>query len=163
MTPPLSPPPPKVQKGQPRPIADAHLAILLDTRMYRRTRAMILLAAYAGLRVSEIAAIKDGDIDTVINTITPVSARATSSGRYPGTPPCPTTLIRHRPARRRRRLPGHQRTHGTRIPGHHRHLGRRPLNQRTAAVDLLPSLNRGREVVPNVQAADVREQLRLFS
>lgn len=29
---------------------------------------MILLAAYAGLRVSEIAAIKSDDVDTVINT-----------------------------------------------------------------------------------------------
>lgn len=38
--------------------------------MYRRTRAMILLAAYAGLRVSEIAAIKGDDVDTVINTVT---------------------------------------------------------------------------------------------
>ena len=31
---------------------------------------MILLAAYAGLRVSEIAAIKGDDVDTVINAIT---------------------------------------------------------------------------------------------
>jgi integrase/recombinase XerD len=61
---------PKVKKGRPRPVADAHLAMLLETRMYRRTRAMILLAAYAGLRVSEIAAIKGDDVDTVINTIT---------------------------------------------------------------------------------------------
>ena len=61
---------PKVKKGRPRPVADAHLTILLDTRMYKRTRAMILLAAYAGLRVSEIAAIKGDDVDTVINTIT---------------------------------------------------------------------------------------------
>ncbi len=61
---------PKVKKGRPRPVADEHLAILLDTRMYKRTRAMILLAAYAGLRVSEIAAIKGDDVDTVINTIT---------------------------------------------------------------------------------------------
>jgi integrase/recombinase XerD len=49
-----------------RPVADEHLTILLDTRMYKRTRAMILLAAYAGLRVSEIAAIKGDDVDTVI-------------------------------------------------------------------------------------------------
>jgi len=61
---------PKVKKGRPRPVTDEHLAILLDTRMYRRTRAMILLAAYAGLRVSEIAAIKGDDVDTVMNTIT---------------------------------------------------------------------------------------------
>ena len=61
---------PKVKKGRPRPVADEHLTILLETRMYRRTRAMILLAAYAGLRVSEIAAIKGDDVDTVVNTIT---------------------------------------------------------------------------------------------
>jgi site-specific recombinase XerD len=61
---------PKVKKGRPRPVADEHLTILLETRMYKRTRAMILLAAYAGLRVSEIAAIKGDDVDTVINTIT---------------------------------------------------------------------------------------------
>jgi len=63
---------PKVKKGRPRPVADQHLEILLHTRMYRRTRAMILLAAYAGLRVSEIAAIKGDDVDTVINAITVV-------------------------------------------------------------------------------------------
>ena len=39
---------PKVKKGRPRPVADEHLAILLDTRMHKRTRATILLAAYAG-------------------------------------------------------------------------------------------------------------------
>ncbi len=61
---------PKIKKGRPRPVADAHLAILLDTKMYRRTRAMILLAAYAGLRVSEIASVKGDDVDTVINTVT---------------------------------------------------------------------------------------------
>jgi len=56
---------PKVKKGRPRPVADEHLMILLDTRMYKRTRAMILLAAYAGLRVSEIAAIKGDDVNTI--------------------------------------------------------------------------------------------------
>jgi hypothetical protein len=39
---------PKVKKGRPRPVAEEHLAILLETRMYKRTRAMILVAAYAG-------------------------------------------------------------------------------------------------------------------
>ncbi len=38
---------PKVPKGRPRPVADEHLAVLLSTRMARRTRAMILLGAYA--------------------------------------------------------------------------------------------------------------------
>ncbi len=61
---------PKFKKGRPRPVADEHLTILLETKMYRRTRAMVLLAAYAGLRVSEIAAIKGDDVDTIINTVT---------------------------------------------------------------------------------------------
>jgi len=49
---------PKIPKGRPRPLADQHLAVLLSTRMARRTWAMILLGAYAVLRVSEIAAIR---------------------------------------------------------------------------------------------------------
>jgi integrase/recombinase XerD len=63
---------PKVKKGRPRPVADQHLAILLETKMYRRTRAMILLAAYAGLRVSEIPSVRGEDADTIINIITVV-------------------------------------------------------------------------------------------
>ena len=50
-------PPPKVPKKQPRPLADVHLTKLLRSVNRLRTRAMILLAAYAGLRVSEIAAV----------------------------------------------------------------------------------------------------------
>ena len=53
--------------------------------MYKRTRAMILLAAYAGLRVSEIAAIKGDDVDTLINTIT-VIGKGDKDDRYPCTP-----------------------------------------------------------------------------
>ena len=37
--------------------------------MYRRTRAMILLGAYAGLRVSEIASIRGEHIDLITHTI----------------------------------------------------------------------------------------------
>jgi len=60
---------PKVPKGRPRPVADEHLVVLLNTRMYRRTRAMILLGAYAGLRVSEIAAIRGEHFDLITHTI----------------------------------------------------------------------------------------------
>ena len=60
---------PRVPKGKPRPLADAHLVALLGSRTYRRTKAMILLAAYGGLRVGEIAGIRGTDVDLRSNTI----------------------------------------------------------------------------------------------
>ena len=60
---------PKVPKGRPGPVADEHLTVLLSTRMSGRTRAMILLGAYAGLRVSEIAAIRGEHVDRITCTI----------------------------------------------------------------------------------------------
>lgn len=56
--------------GQPRPVADEHLPRLFATRMHRRTRAMILLAGYAGLRVHEIAKLRGEDIDPIARTLT---------------------------------------------------------------------------------------------
>jgi len=58
-----------VPKGRPRPVADEHLTVLLSTRMSGRTRAMILLGAYAGLRVSEIAAIRGEHVDLIMSTL----------------------------------------------------------------------------------------------
>jgi integrase len=66
----LMAPPPKVPRNQPRPLADVHLTKLLRSVNRLRTRAMILLAAYAGLRVSEIAAIRGEDLDMLDHTIT---------------------------------------------------------------------------------------------
>lgn len=60
---------PKVSRGRPRPLADEHLVALLTSRTYRRTKAMILLAAYAGLRVGEIAAVRGEDVDLMTRTI----------------------------------------------------------------------------------------------
>lgn len=60
---------PRVPKGKPRPLADAHLVVLLTSHTYRRTKAMILLAAYAGLRVGEIAGIRGEDVDLLTKTI----------------------------------------------------------------------------------------------
>ncbi len=59
----------RVPQRRPRPIADEHLTVLLSTRMRRRTRAMILLGAYAGLRVSEIAMIRGEDVDLITKSI----------------------------------------------------------------------------------------------
>ncbi|MDP7706784.1 tyrosine-type recombinase/integrase [Mycobacterium sp. TY815] len=46
-----------------RPVSDDDLVRLLCTNMRHRTRVMILLAALAGLRVSEIARVRGEDID----------------------------------------------------------------------------------------------------
>lgn len=47
----------------PRPVSDADLGRMLGVRMHRRTRVQILLAALAGLRVSEIAKLRGEDVD----------------------------------------------------------------------------------------------------
>ncbi|MCD7052930.1 tyrosine-type recombinase/integrase [Rhodococcus sp. BH2-1] len=54
---------PRVPRSTPRPVSDAGLNRLLAQRMHRRTRAMILLAAFAGLRVHEIAKFRGEDLD----------------------------------------------------------------------------------------------------
>jgi site-specific recombinase XerD len=53
----------KTPERLPRPIADDDVPKLLKTRMWSTTRAMILLALLAGLRVHEIAKIRGEDID----------------------------------------------------------------------------------------------------
>lgn len=54
---------PKYPERVPRPVSDDELVQLLTMRTHHRTRVMILLAALAGLRVSEIAAVRGEDID----------------------------------------------------------------------------------------------------
>lgn len=54
---------PRASRRTPRPLHTIHLARLLDSRMHSRTRSMILLAAYQGLRVSEIAKFRGDDVD----------------------------------------------------------------------------------------------------
>lgn len=58
-------PTPRTPRRRPRPIDDRHMDRLLATRMHIKTRAMILLAALAGLRVHEIAKVKGEDVDLV--------------------------------------------------------------------------------------------------
>lgn len=53
---------PKAPKRKPRPITLAQLSRILNTRMHRRTRAMVLLGAYEGFRVSEIARVRGSDL-----------------------------------------------------------------------------------------------------
>ncbi|NDC35960.1 MAG: integrase [Synechococcaceae bacterium WB9_2_112] len=54
---------PRRPERSPRPVADEDLIALLGTPMRDRTRVMLLLAALAGLRVSEIARVRGEDID----------------------------------------------------------------------------------------------------
>ncbi len=56
---------PIVPRRQPHPVADAHMDALMATRMKRRTRTAILLAAYQGLRVHEIAKLRGEDVDLI--------------------------------------------------------------------------------------------------
>ncbi len=60
---------PKAPKGVPRPITDQQLKDLLAVRMHRRTRVMILLAAFAGLRVHVIAKVRGEDVDPDARTL----------------------------------------------------------------------------------------------
>ena len=53
---------PKVDRGQPRPMSRADLRLLLDTLPDDLRRA-VALGAYAGLRVSEVAALDWSDVD----------------------------------------------------------------------------------------------------
>lgn len=56
---------PKIPRRRARPVETAHLERLLASRMHRRTRTMILLAAFQGLRVHEIAKLKGSDVDVL--------------------------------------------------------------------------------------------------
>lgn len=60
---------PKRPRRRPRPVSDAQLERLLTTRMHRRTKTMILLAAFQGLRVHEIAKIRGEDVDILDGTL----------------------------------------------------------------------------------------------
>ena len=62
----------RVPRRKPRPMTDRDFEAVLATRMHRSTRVMVLLAAYAGLRVHEIAKIHsdDVDVDNRILTVT---------------------------------------------------------------------------------------------
>lgn len=62
-------PRPKCPQGTPRPITDQQLRDLLSIRMHRRTRVMVLLGAFAGLRVHEIAKLRGEDVDPVARTL----------------------------------------------------------------------------------------------
>lgn len=57
-------PTPRVPRRQPRPITDKDRMKIESAPMRKRTRAMILLAIYQGLRIHEIAKLRAEDLDT---------------------------------------------------------------------------------------------------
>jgi site-specific recombinase XerD len=65
-------PRPRRPKSKPRPITQSQLDAMLRLANRRRTRAYILLAALAGLRVHEIAKIRTEDIDPYTGVLTVV-------------------------------------------------------------------------------------------
>lgn len=63
-------PRPRTPAGHPRPVTDAQLDAVLALPLRQDTRTKIILAAYAGMRVHEIAKIRGEDISPVAGTIT---------------------------------------------------------------------------------------------
>ena len=63
-------PRPRTPAGHPRPVTDTQLDAVLALPLRQDTRAKIILAAYAGMRVHEIAKIRGEDISPVAETIT---------------------------------------------------------------------------------------------
>jgi site-specific recombinase XerD len=59
----------KVPRGEPRPITTEQLRTLLSRARRRRLRGYLLLGAYQGLRVSEIARVHSSDVDLSAGTI----------------------------------------------------------------------------------------------
>lgn len=63
-------PRPKTPAGHPRPVTDAQLDAVLALPLRQDTRTKIILGAWAGMRVHEIAKIRGEDISPVAGTIT---------------------------------------------------------------------------------------------
>lgn len=63
-------PRPKTPAGHPRPVTDTQLDAVLALPLRQDTRTKIILAAYAGMRVHEVAKIRGEDISPVAGTIT---------------------------------------------------------------------------------------------
>jgi integrase len=62
-------PRPRMPRSVPRPITTDQLRDVLALRLRRKTRMMVLLAAFAGLRVHEIAKVRGQDVDLGARTL----------------------------------------------------------------------------------------------
>lgn len=81
---------PRRPRSEPKPVTDREMHKLLRTRMRKRTRAMVLLASLAGLRVHEIAKVRAEDFDLVERTLTVVG-----KGNVTATLPLHHLIIEH--------------------------------------------------------------------
>ena len=63
-------PKPRTPAGHPRPVTDTQLDAVLALPLHQDTRTKIILGAWAGMRVHEIAKIRGEDISHVAGTIT---------------------------------------------------------------------------------------------
>lgn len=80
---------PKVatRKREPNPFTVHEINALLESGIYRKTRVMVALHYYLGLRVSEIAAVNGDDIDWEARTI-----KTIGKGRKEATLPVPSAI-----------------------------------------------------------------------
>ena len=78
-------PSPKRPKGLPRPVQTAHISVIMQHTKRKRTRAMITLAAYAGLRAHEIAKFRGDDLDAIGGIIT-VTGKGNKTAMIPAHP-----------------------------------------------------------------------------
>lgn len=92
-----STPSPRRPKGLPRPVQSAHVSALLAAANRRRTRGMVILAAYAGLRVHEVAKFRGEDLDLIGNIIT-VTGKGGKTAIIPAHPVI-VDLAQHFPTR----------------------------------------------------------------
>ncbi|MET8318245.1 tyrosine-type recombinase/integrase [Rhodococcus erythropolis] len=79
---------PRMPRSVPRGVSDDQLVRLLEVRMRLRTLAMVMLAAYAGLRVHEIAKFRGEDINLHDRTI-----HVTGKGGHSATLPMHPKLV----------------------------------------------------------------------
>lgn len=75
------------RKREPNPFTVDEINALLESGIYRKTRVMVALHYYLGLRVSEIAAVNGDDIDWEARTLSTIG-----KGRKPATLPVPAAL-----------------------------------------------------------------------
>lgn len=75
------------RKREPNPFTVDEINALLESGIYRKTRVMVALHYYLGLRVSEIAAVNGDDIDWDNRTLSTIG-----KGRKPATLPVPAAV-----------------------------------------------------------------------
>lgn len=60
---------PRRPRGEPHPVSEEHMPILIDTRMHKKTMVMVFLGSLQGLRAHEIAKVRGEEVDIVGETL----------------------------------------------------------------------------------------------